>query len=119
MADAPQKQLQCLATRATTSTRASTNSGLVRIILGVMKIRTVTGATIRLSKHSALWLDYVIPCGRDWVAEVKLIDVGRPRNPSHARVFTSENLGVATLMSLAHQRGQLKIRTLQANANAA
>lgn len=78
-----------------------------------MNLRTVTGATIRLGKYGGLWLDYVLPCGNDWIAEIKLMNVGRRQTPNRARVFVSENPGVATLMNLAHQRGELSIRTLQ------
>jgi hypothetical protein len=77
-----------------------------------MKIRTVTGAILKLGAHGGLWLRYVIPCGRDWVAEIQIIDVGRPKTPKSARVFVSENPGVATLMNLAHSRGKLEIKSV-------
>ncbi len=30
-----------------------------------MKIRTITGSTIKIDGYGGLWLRYVIPCGRD------------------------------------------------------
>ncbi len=77
-----------------------------------MKIRTVTGASINLSEFSVLWLRYVIPCGQDWIAEVQLCDIARPKNPRGARVFVSQNPGVAILMNLAHSRGELQIKSI-------
>jgi hypothetical protein len=59
-----------------------------------------------------LWLRYVIPCGRDWIAEIRIIDAGKPKTPNRARVFVSQNPGVATLMSLAHGRGALEIKSV-------
>ena len=76
-----------------------------------MNIRTVTGATIRLGKYGGLWLDYVLPCGNDWIAEIKLVDVGRRKTPSREQVFVSQNPGVATRINLAHQRGDLAIQS--------
>jgi len=76
-----------------------------------MRIRTVTGATIKLGRYGGLWLNYVMPCGHDWVAEIRIIDVGRPQTPKRARVFVSQNPGVATLMGLAHSRGELEIKS--------
>ena len=75
-----------------------------------MKIETVTGEIIRLSKYSGLSLNYVVECGRDWVADVKLVDGAKPENNRCARVFVSKHAGVATLMELAHARGQLAIK---------
>jgi hypothetical protein len=75
-----------------------------------MKIRTVIGANIKLGRYGGYYLAYVMPCGRDWIAEIKIMDVGRPRTPNRARVYVSENPGVATLMNLAHERGQLDIK---------
>ena len=84
-----------------------------------MKIRTITGSTIKLGRHGVLWLRYVIPCGRDWIAEIKIIDAGKPKTPNRARVFASQNPGVATLMSLAHSRGELEIKSDRCPASAA
>ena len=75
-----------------------------------MKIRTVTGSTINLGGAGVVWLKYVIPCGRDWIAEIKIINVGRTKTPDRARVFVSQNPGVAVLMNLAHSRGELEIK---------
>jgi hypothetical protein len=76
-----------------------------------MKIRTVTSSTIKLSRFGGLWLQFVIPCGRDWVAEIRIIDVGHRQIPNRARVLVSQNPGVAMLMSLAHSRGELEIKS--------
>ena len=76
-----------------------------------MKIRTVTGSTIKLGRFGGLWLRYVIPCGRDWIAEITIFDAGKPKTPNRARVFVSQNPGVATLMSLADSRGALEIKS--------
>lgn len=75
-----------------------------------MIIRTVTDSTIKLSGTGAVWLKYVIPCGRDWIAEIKICNAGRTKTPDRARVFVSQNPGVAELMNLAHNRGELEIR---------
>ena len=84
-----------------------------------MKLRTITGSTIKLGRFGGLWLKYVIPCGRDWVAEIRIIDAGHRRTPSRARVFVSQNPGVAMLMSLAHGRGELEIKSDRGTAWAA
>ena len=76
-----------------------------------MKIRTVTGSTIKFGRFGGLWLHYVIPCGRDWIAEIRIIDAGLRPTPNRARVFVSQNPGVAMLMRLAHSRGELEIKS--------
>lgn len=76
-----------------------------------MKIRTVTGSTISLGKGGGLWLKYVIPCGDDWIAEIRIISGDHCQVPPRARVFVSQNPGVATLVSLAHERGKLEIKS--------
>ena len=75
-----------------------------------MKIRTVTGSTISLGKCGGLWLKYVIPSGDDWIAEIRIISGNRRQVPPRARLFVSQNPGVARLMSLAHERGALEIK---------
>jgi hypothetical protein len=66
-----------------------------------MQIRTVTSATLKLGRYGGLWLNYVMPCGHGWIAEIGIIDVGRPQTPKRARGLVSQNPGVATLMRKA------------------
>ena len=76
-----------------------------------MKLQTVTGEIIKLSKWSGYSLNYVIECGKDWIADVSICDGGKPTNTRrHARVFASQNSGVENLMALAHARGELVIK---------
>ncbi len=77
----------------------------------MMKIHTVTGSLIKLGKAGGLWLQYVIPCGHDWIAEIRIIDAGKPKTPTRARVFVSQNPGVAMLIGLAHDRGELAMKS--------
>jgi hypothetical protein len=78
-----------------------------------MKVQTVTGEVIKLSRWAGLSLDYVIECGTDWVAEVKIVDGAKRANNRRARVFVSQNPGVAQLMELAWARGALEIKSLR------
>ena len=78
-----------------------------------MKVETVTGEVIKLSRWGGLCLNYVIECGHDWIADVQITDVARPKNNRSARVFVSKNSGVRRLMELAWEREALKIKTLQ------
>lgn len=73
-----------------------------------MKVQTVTGEVIKLSRWAGLSLDYVIECGTDWVAEVKIVDGAKRANNRRARVFVSQNPGVAQLMELGWARGDSK-----------
>jgi len=75
----------------------------------MMKVKTVTGESIRLSGLDCLTLQFVIPCGQDYIAEVQLYSGNRSETSRRARVFVSENPGVATLMDLAIRSGDLKI----------
>ncbi len=74
-----------------------------------MTITTVSGKEIKLSKCSGYSLNYVIQCGKDWIADISMLDGKIAKNNKKARVFVSQNSGVATLMSLAMNRGELKI----------
>jgi hypothetical protein len=76
-----------------------------------VKLLTVTGEIIRLSRWAGCSLNYVIECGQDWVADVSLTDGVKPENHRKARVFASQNSGVANLMRLAHERRQLVIKS--------
>ena len=76
-----------------------------------MKITTVTGEIIKLSRWAGCSLNYVIECGQDWVADVSVTDGARPENYRKARVFVSKNSGVANLMRLAQERRQLIIKS--------
>ena len=76
-----------------------------------MKITTVTGEIIKLSRWAGCSLNYVIECGQDWVADVSVTDGARPQNYRKARVFVSKNSGVANLMRLAHERRELIIKS--------
>lgn len=78
-----------------------------------MKVHTVTGEVIRLSRWSGLWLNYVIECGTDWIAEIKTVDGAKRANNRRARVFVSQNPGVARLMELAWARRALEIKSLR------
>lgn len=75
-----------------------------------MKIQTVTGETVKLSRFSGLTLNFVSPCGHDWVADVSLMDGKIPKNNRRARVYVSKHPGVAVLMGLAMNRKQLLIK---------
>jgi len=75
-----------------------------------VKIHTVTGETIKLSRWSGCSLNYVMQCGNDWVADVSLVDGAVAGNNRHTRVFVSQNAGVKHLMGLAHSRGELVIK---------
>lgn len=75
-----------------------------------MVLRTVTGETVQLSKWGGYSLNFVVACGKDWIADVSICDGAKPKNNRRARVFVSQNEGVASLMSLAHERGQLCIK---------
>lgn len=76
-----------------------------------VKLKTVTGETILLSEWAGYSLDYVIECGQDWVADVSVTDGAKPENYRKARVFVSKNSGVSNLMRLAHERGELVIKS--------
>jgi len=52
----------------------------------------------------------VMECGRDWVAEIRIVDGGNSETPKRAPVFVSENPDVALLMNLAHSRRELEIK---------
>jgi hypothetical protein len=75
-----------------------------------MKIETVTGETIKLSRWAGYSLNYVLDCGRDLIADISITDGSKPENHRKARVFASKNLGVANLIRLAHERGALLIK---------
>lgn len=77
-----------------------------------MKLETVTGEIIKLSKRAGYSLNYVMECGRDWVADISIVDGVKLENHRKARVFASKNPGVANLMRLAHERGALMIKTV-------
>jgi hypothetical protein len=77
-----------------------------------VKLETVTGDVIQLSEWSGYSLNYVMECGKDWVADVSIADGGKPENYRKARVFTSKNPGVANLMRLAHERRGLVIKSI-------
>jgi hypothetical protein len=77
-----------------------------------MKLQTVTGETIKLSKWGCYSLNYVIECGRDWVGDVSICDGAVAANHRKARVFVSENPGVKNLMELAYSRNELVIKTV-------
>ena len=77
-----------------------------------MKIETVTGETIKLSKWAGYSLNYVMECGRDLVADISITDGSKPENHRKARVFASKNPGVANLIQLAHKRGALSIKSV-------
>lgn len=76
-----------------------------------MKVHTVTGEVIKLSRWAGLSLNYVIECGKDWIADVKIVDGVKRANNRRARVFVSQNPGVAQLMELAWARGALEIKS--------
>lgn len=76
-----------------------------------VKITTVTGEIIKLSRWAGYSLNYVIECGQDWVADVSVVDGAKPENYRKARVFVSKNSGVANLMRLAHERRALVIKS--------
>jgi hypothetical protein len=78
-----------------------------------MKVQTVTGEVIKLSRWAGVSLIYVIECGRDWVAEVKIVDGAKRVNNRRARVFVSKNPGISRLMELAWARGALEIKSLR------
>jgi len=76
-----------------------------------MNLQTVTGEIIKLSQWSGYSLNYIVQCGKDWIAHVSICDGATPaNNRRHARVFASQNKGVEGLMALAHSRGALKIK---------
>lgn len=79
-----------------------------------MKIETVTGEMIKLSRWAGVSLSYVIECGRDWIAEIKIVDGAKLENNRRARVFVSKNPGVRQLMELAWERGALEIKCVVA-----
>lgn len=78
-----------------------------------MKVQTVTGEVIKLSRWAGLSLNYVVECGKDWIAEVKIVDGAKRANNRRARVFVSQNPSVAQLMELAWARGALEIKSLR------
>ena len=84
-----------------------------RAMIPPMKVHTVTGEVIKLSRCGGLCLNYGIECGHDWIADVQITDGAKPKNNRRARVFVSKNPGVAQLMSLAWERGALKIKSLR------
>lgn len=77
-----------------------------------MKVQTLTGEVIKLSRWAGLSLDYVIECGTDWVAEVKIVDGAKRANNRRARVFVSQ-VRCSQLMELAWARGALEIKSLR------
>ena len=79
-----------------------------------MKIQTVTGEVINLSRWAGVSLNYVIECGRDWIADVKIVDGAKRGNNRRARVFVSKNPGVRLLMELAWERRALEIKSVMA-----
>ena len=77
-----------------------------------MKLTTVTGETIKLSKWAGYSLNYVMECGSDWIADISITDGAKPENYRKVRVFVSKNPGVENLMRLAHSRGDLVIKAV-------
>ena len=77
-----------------------------------MKIRTVTGEVIKPSRWAGVSLNFVMECGKDWIADVKIVDGAKRANNRRARVFVSQNPGVRQLMELAWERRALKIKSL-------
>jgi hypothetical protein len=78
----------------------------------LVKLETVTGEIVTLSEWAGYSLNYVIECGRDWVADISIVDGAKPENYRKARVFASKNPGVENLMRLAHSRGDLVIKAV-------
>ena len=77
-----------------------------------MQLESVTGEIIELSEWGGYSLNYVIECGQDWVADVSIADGEKPENARKARLFVSKNPGVQLLMQLAHERGELAIKSV-------
>lgn len=77
-----------------------------------MKLETVTGETIDLGEWAGYSLNFVTECGRDWVADVSVVDGANPQDNRKARVFASKNPGVQHLIQLAHERGELRIKSI-------
>ena len=74
-----------------------------------MTLETVTGEHIRLSRYAGFHLQYAMDCGSDLIAQVCIVDAEIPANNRTARVYASRHEGVALLVHLARERGELKL----------